>query len=332
MGARPTPAWATPEGAPPIDTKREDALIVWDEAHHLEHFVRSAVFDSSVKSFGFLVPTPSRPTLAEADDAVFAALGALTEAREHVTRWELEPWELLVSPTLRSKHGPIEAGAVAVLETTRVAGLDATVLAADDAGALGAWLKAHDFVLGHSEERWLAWYVERKWVVTAFVYARPDLAANAAFRAPVASRAVRMSFAAEAPVYPYREPEGTRAVPDRHLRLFVLGDARVDGDLADLAPAKWSALVPFAAQVSLPPAVAADLPGVELPGRAWLHEMDDRAETRPLSDLVFRHAPGSAEVRRPPIVDEARVPIPIDLFLVGGAVWGIRRWRRARRA
>jgi len=46
----------------PVAIAREDALIVWDESKHEEHFVRSAVFDTKQKSVGFLVPTPSPPT------------------------------------------------------------------------------------------------------------------------------------------------------------------------------------------------------------------------------------------------------------------------------
>ena len=43
--------------APPfgqtVRTDREDALIVWDEQHKVEHFIRSAVFDTTAKAFGF---------------------------------------------------------------------------------------------------------------------------------------------------------------------------------------------------------------------------------------------------------------------------------------
>ena len=50
---------------------------------------------------------------------------------------------------------------VAELGTSRVAGMDATVLRATDSMALGEWLSSHGFSTRPALERWLAHYVER---------------------------------------------------------------------------------------------------------------------------------------------------------------------------
>lgn len=57
-----------------IDVLEEEALIVWEPEAQLEHFVRRASFSAGERDFGFLVPTPTRPELAEADAEVFERL------------------------------------------------------------------------------------------------------------------------------------------------------------------------------------------------------------------------------------------------------------------
>src|SRR5438132_1374886 len=52
----------------------ESALIIWDEKEKTQHFIRRAAFDTKVPYFGFLVPTPSQPELAEAPDELFTRL------------------------------------------------------------------------------------------------------------------------------------------------------------------------------------------------------------------------------------------------------------------
>ena len=48
----------------------ESAVIVWEGATRTEHFVRRATFATTAADFGFLVPTPSKPELAEVVKAV----------------------------------------------------------------------------------------------------------------------------------------------------------------------------------------------------------------------------------------------------------------------
>jgi hypothetical protein len=130
--------------------------------------------------------------------------------------------------------GAFTASAVDVLEETHVAGLDAAVLAASDAEALAGWLRAHDFELRPSLERWAAVYVAKKWIFTAFRYARPDIASNGpAMARALTSSAVRITFSAETAVYPYLEPDDAPETPGRQLHLFVLASAKLEGALVD---------------------------------------------------------------------------------------------------
>jgi len=136
----------------------ERALIVWDSANKTEHFIRGAVFDTNAKDFGFLVPTPTTPDLAEADPQVFGTLYNITAAKE-VWRKQREPaqprsmWtalsEMIYGIQSRSKSAipMIEAAppAVQVLKQQHVAGYDAVVLSAERPELILDWLKENGY-------------------------------------------------------------------------------------------------------------------------------------------------------------------------------------------
>jgi hypothetical protein len=333
-----------PAAGQAVHTQREDALIVWDESRHLEHFVRSAVFETTAKSFGFLVPTPSRPTLAEASETAVTLLAGLTAAAVvHESTYVLVPIGCTMLPfELTSRKGVATAagveapGGVHVLEQTRVAGLDAVVLEADDAGALAAWLHAHDFAFRDALQRWVGPYLAKHWKITAFRYSRPELASNAPMAVdPIASRAVRMTFPTDTPVYPYREPDDVPVIDGRELRLFVLSSSPLEGRLADEADRAWPAALPFSARLASPLDLGTALPDVALPSAPWLMEFSDGATRREPSDLALYPAPSREEIRRPPVVvpDVHALPLPYELpFVVGGIAWWRRRARRRRSA
>ncbi|HKI32035.1 MAG TPA: DUF2330 domain-containing protein [Gemmataceae bacterium] len=214
----------------------ESAIILWDAASKTEHFIRRASFLSSARNFGFLVPTPTKPELAEAGDEAFATLADLTKPK------------IVTQPrpsggagggcgcgggsAPKSAAGLAEQGlpSVAVLDSKRVAGYDAVVLEADDADALGKWLKEHGYESSPAITEWVAPYVKAKWKISAFKVARDDVkehggvagtarsgaadTARATDKADVAppavgqlaTAAVRMTFHTERPFFPYREP------------------------------------------------------------------------------------------------------------------------------
>ncbi len=337
-------AVAYSDPAEKVRTASEDALIVWDEAGHLEHFVREAVFDTTADSFGFLVPVPARPTLADADDNLFRwLLVASAPSNEFEPRPSIARGvELTCLPVLVARGRRVPAGASLespVVEQTRVAGLDATVLAAADAGALSAWLSEHGFALRPSLQRWIAVYVAKGWYIVAFRYERrkatevPTEVRSGA----IASRAIRITFAAQRPVYPYLEPDDVAAKPGRRLTLFLISPAPLVGSLVDGDGRPWGAQTEFSARVPVGPFPADRLPGVDLPDHPWLTQMHDRSEKRPPSDLVFTRTASASELRPPTMRHDFDTPVYVPVELpVGGAVlawwWWWRRRRRARAA
>jgi hypothetical protein len=332
-----------PAAGQKVNVSREDALIVWDEGRHVEHFVRNAVFDTTARSFGFLVPTPSKPDLAEARDAAFETLQWMTRPWV-VHREEWVPWPIGITmlPLMLARSKDEEAvvaaaapASVTVVEQKRVAGLDAAVLSATDSDALAGWLRDHGFEMRDSLRRWLATYVAKKWMITAFRYTRPELASNAPMAVDhLAAGAVRLSFQTDAPVYPYLEPDDTADVPGRELHLFVASGHRMEGALADDADKPWTASTLFAAPVDGAAILASSLPGVDLPARLWVDERADFATKRVASDLVFRQAPEDSEVRRPPmfVYERHELPLPYELPLLIGGIWWWRRRKRRKDA
>ena len=183
-------------GAPPIDMKMdtESALIVWDAANRTQHFIRKASFHTSAEHFGFLVPTPTRPELAEAPDAVFTKLAQITAPPP--------PKRLPTFGRAGAGIHPLAAApTVTVLETKQVAGYDAAILEANDATALNEWLAGHEYQSGPELVHWLIPYIDRSWIITAFKIAKAQPQT-----AQVGSTAVRMSFQTDQPFFPYREP------------------------------------------------------------------------------------------------------------------------------
>src|SRR5215213_1435495 len=59
----------------------ETALIVYDHKTKTEHFIRRGTFDTKVPYFGFLVPTPTKPEMAEVPDDLFRTLGDWTKPK-----------------------------------------------------------------------------------------------------------------------------------------------------------------------------------------------------------------------------------------------------------
>jgi hypothetical protein len=332
-----------------IFVNHEEALIVWDESRHIEHFVRTAVFESSARSFGFLVPTPGRPILAAANNEALTELEGLTRP-ETVTvgHVELDPTLSLVSYCLGDLDLGVSAPApVHVLEESRVAGLDATVVAASDANALADWLQHRGFEQRDALKRWLATYIARGWYVTTFRYeasaADPPNDAHPLSqeglgrdrRLSVTSQAVRISFPTMEPVYPYLEPVDVPDVPHRILNLFVIASQRMDATLLGESLNPWSAKVVFAADVPLKlfdGPLAKKLAGVDLPAHAWITQYVDLASKRVASDIVFRPSASPQEVRPAPIVQPIRTPIPVPYELLPVGFAGVWWWRRRRQA
>ncbi len=329
-----------------VTVASESAVIVWDEATHTEDFIRRASFRTEARDFGFLVPTPTKPELAEANDAAFAALERSIAPRlVAVERWSgVSFMPLVLAPFMMMSRSaaPVEVAAagVTVLEEKRVAGYDAAVLEADSASALATWLSDHGYEKRPALEEWLVPYVEKKWKLTAFKIADGADAGGPGAVRGLGTSAVRMTFHTDRPFFPYREPRDQReSVPadrssPRSLRVFFIAPGRFAGAIGAGAatwPGKtvWSGPPPDWATEHLPS---------KPPAGAWLTAFDDDASPRPgVDELYFSRASEQSPVEPPPVdyVVPKPVWIPLDVVAVVGGVATalvVRARRKKRRA
>jgi hypothetical protein len=327
------PAKACAPAPPPgafVEIAEETALIVWNAEAKQEHFIRRGAFRTGAKDFGFLVPTPSKPELEAVPDKVLAQFDEMIRPEiVAVNKYTVSPLPLVLWPfymfLARGAAVAVPAAAVApvrVLETKRIAGYDAAVLEADDAGALATWLKEHGYDDRPALQAWLRPYVESHWKITAFKIVAGEQA--------VETDAIRMTFSTDKPVYPYREPADQRenlpanaVLQSRLLRVFFLGTERVRGSVGSgpfLGKTVWSGL----------PKSKVELP-FSAPARPWLTVFEDSSSPRPgTDDLFFAKAPDQADVRPPPITydNDVDIPLPLDVVaLVGFIGWRIQRRR-----
>jgi hypothetical protein len=335
---RPAHACApAPRQGETVQVQSEDALIVWDSRTKTEHFIRRASFQTASKDFGFLVPTPSAPKLTEAPDVLFDRLNEHVKPEvKHTRPIRFEPTGLLLG---MRKSASVEASAasVTVLSESRVAGLDATVLEANDATALGKWLEDHGYAFRNELTSWVEQYVKDKWKITAFKIARADTSAA------LGTKAVKMSFTTERPFFPYREPDDQRTPAAsggfRLLRVFFLSNERVTGELAN--PGGWPGKASWAGAVKDAPSLFSGALGIEeIPPAPVLTTLDDRSSPRPgVADVFFVRDADQRELRPPPVTVEDPIVIPVPLELVGlfgcasvviVAVFAMRRMRQAR--
>ncbi|MBX9580968.1 MAG: DUF2330 domain-containing protein, partial [Gemmataceae bacterium] len=113
-----------------VEVAEETALIVWDPATKTEHFVRKGSFRTTAQDFGFLVPTPTKPDLGEADGAVFDRLAAVTAPQVEYRRGtRTRPKRAEVASRAVGAAAPAPKGEVEVLGQQKVGGYDATVIA-----------------------------------------------------------------------------------------------------------------------------------------------------------------------------------------------------------
>jgi hypothetical protein len=266
----------------PIFVRGEEALIVWDPERQIEHFIRRALFRGVSDDFGFLVPTPSRPELAEVPSRVFDDLFKL---------YRRPPARSAPMGRMAARAGS-GGGGVRVLEERTVAGMDAAVLEASSAGALDGWLREHGYPNSPELQEYAAPYVAARWIITAF-----RVSGSRSAGVPFSTSAVRMSFSTERPFFPYSEPQ--HRAPARHFRVSVVAPARMRAVLdapAGGARTEWRGAAYAGRPARLHSAVARVLPPGVRAG-AWLTTFDEPVSRRGRLDLFFEPDPEQTPLR-----------------------------------
>lgn len=334
------------EAEDPVRVTDESALIVWNSHTHTEQFVRRATFESKAKNFGFLVPTPSRPTLSAADDSLFDSLTnelepkTITKTRQGVDFAPLvtsfffggnssdSSSTTLASTSNMASRVP-ETKSLEVVEEKHIGNYKAVVLRASDTKSLTQWLKRHHYPVSSDTRDWLAPYVRRGFFLSVFQIVSEQQSESAQ------AQAVRLTFRSDAPFYPYREPKHAQSVGGgRSLRVFFVGENRMGARIENEGRHEnWSASTTYSA-----PLASRLLTGQKLEaptGSLRLTAFEDDSSPRPgWGDLKFSMAKTQSEITPPPniIWKDERHWIPGDvLALCAVMVAGFVLWRRKRK-
>ncbi|MFV8754454.1 DUF2330 domain-containing protein [Nannocystaceae bacterium ST9] len=212
----------SPEQRPSL--AREKVLIIHDRERGQQHFVREVAFARAGEPFGFVVPTPTRPSVAALTSSPFTGLRSSFPFTA--------PPEF---PPGGGGTGPAYGGhaqGVEVLSVERVGSFTAFVLSATDERGLAEWLAANQLLQSDATEAWLAHYVRMGFYYVALRWEPPKPNAASLASETIVAETLRISFATPIPYYPYLEPD---AEPDaepasepRLLELWMIGTAAVE--------------------------------------------------------------------------------------------------------
>ena len=202
------------EGARRPSLAYEQTLIVFDAEQGKQHFIREITFRGTPSTFGFVVPAPTRPTVAAVKTSPFADL------RDSFPFERPEPrGRGLLRSIGAGGTGATSSSGVTVLEKRQVGSFTAFVLAASDRKALSKWLRDNGFTSTRQADAWLAKYVPLGFYYVAMRY-RPS--ADGASSDAVHAETMRISFDTPVPYYPYQEPASKAPQDDAEPRLAEL--------------------------------------------------------------------------------------------------------------
>ncbi len=248
-------------------------IVIWDEAHQTEHFIRNANFRSGADDFGFIAPTPGKPELHEASSKAFNTLASL-------------------DPTVNSRFqgGGFGGGGfrgsksseVRVIQEADVAGFHATTLLSRNAQAINDWMNEHGYVSTPEVQTWAERYCSRGWYLTAFkVVDKSKLAAS--------TGTVRMTFRTSKPYNPFYVPV-TNILPSKKgtLRLYFVSvgdyEAKIGKRQIWQTP-QWTAPIPEDTSALL--AKHVKIPAEAIPDNCQVETFVDNDFPRSVEDDIY---------------------------------------------
>lgn len=194
---------------PVINEPEQKAVVLFSKGK--EDLIISPSYEGPATDFAWVVPVPSRPKVSIVKGALFHELEQITEP-----------------PHNAANPSDIECAiksSVVVVERRTIGAYDVSVLETNDGTALMKWLKTNGYHLPEKALKPIAHYVGQKWTFVASRIKMPGVAKGlrTGTLAPL-----KLSFAAERPVYPMRlssaNPKTFRA-----LIYLLLSTAEIDG-------------------------------------------------------------------------------------------------------
>lgn len=174
----------------PSFLKAEKIVIQYDEASKIEHFVRQVTFDGQNR-VGFIVPSPSRPSIATADEKVFDVAASAADAA-------LAKFASSKQYDSAAAEAP-PMGGVEVVERLKVGKFDVSIVKAKDRDGLVVWLKARKFGMPDGFEAWIEPYIKQDMFLAVYEFSGGE-------KGGLMTETIRTTFQTDKPLYPYRIP------------------------------------------------------------------------------------------------------------------------------
>jgi hypothetical protein len=292
------PIWACsgvgPPGKPVVFGDQTN-IIIWDEANQTEHFIRNATFKSGADDFGFIAPTPGKPTLSEASSKAFNTLASL------------QPIPVVFGGRGGAGADYAKKSEVKVIQEADIAGYHATTLWSKDAHAINDWMNDHGYISTPEVEKWCERYCSRGWYLTAYkVIDRKKLIAS--------TGTVRMSFKTRRPFNPFYVPSSNIPINGGGtLIVYFVSVGDYDSKIGNTGPwqrAQWKAPIPEAQSALL--AKQVKIPAEAIPDNVQVSTFIDYNFPRVTADDIYFSKKAVASVPKP-------VPTtPIVPFMLAG--------------
>lgn len=288
-------------------------IVIWDEAHHMEHFIRNATFKSGAQDFGFIAPTPGKPELSKASNKAFYTLASLAPVVAYSAR-----------ASASMKEDRVVRAKVEVIQEADVSGYHATTLKCPDAHAINDWMNAHGYVSTPEVEKWAERYCTRGWYLTAFkVIDRSKLIAS--------TGTVRMSFPTNHPYNPFYVPKTNIPINGGGtLRVYFVSVGNYDSQIgrpfrrsresrrAETSPVErwqtpqWTTSIPEASAALL--AKQVELPFNAVPDNSQVELFVDYNFPRPAAEDIYFVKRKVAETTKPKPMTAS--PINSDSYIL----------------
>jgi hypothetical protein len=186
-----------------VNQPSQKAFLTWDPSEQLESFTVQPRFEGNAADFGMVIPTPSRPRLAEMPRDFFKELAVFTILKP----MPLDKYKPILPPFAlgagNAVAGATDKNSVTVIEAGVVGSLDYKIITAERADDLFAWLKENRYQYG-GDQKSLDYYIQKRWLFTVMKIDPKQMkrGPDGSYTGDVTP--TRFTFASERLIYPLR--------------------------------------------------------------------------------------------------------------------------------
>jgi hypothetical protein len=201
-----------------VNQPSQKAFLTWNPVEQSESFTVQPRFEGDAADFGMVIPTPSRPRLAEMPRDFFKELAVFTILKP-MPLDKYKPIQFALAPQAGAGGEKDAKKGVEVLEAGVVGSLDYKIITAERADDLYAWLKENRYQYG-GDEKTLDYYIRKQWIFTVMKIDPKQMKRGADGHYTGDVTPTRFTFASDQLIYPLRITQ--ISVPNQTEALFYI--------------------------------------------------------------------------------------------------------------